>query len=195
MATPPDPVNNPRRVAQAALQEARRLELQIKAIYEREPTRDELAQAAKVRAFIQGAKGHRDSAAPPPGTHVGKVHKPDDPPWASAYYSRHEKTGAPKIDVFTGPDGMPGLGNIYPHVHYYEQPSKGEAGAIASLDHGKGSQKHAGGISFAPGSTAKDIADQLTILQQAIATAGPNAADVQNEVDRLRDALNENRRK
>jgi hypothetical protein len=194
MATPPDPVNNPRRAAQAALQEARRLELQIQAIYEREPTSDELAQAAKVRARIQEAKGRQDTAGLPAGTHVGKVHDPDDPPWASAYYSRHQKTGAPKIDMYTGADGMPRLGNIYPHVHYYEQPSKGEAGAIASLDHGGGSSNHAGRIDFAPGSAAKDIADQLTILRQAIATAGPSAADVQNEVDRLRDALNESRR-
>ncbi len=194
MATPPDPAQDPRRAAQAALQEARRLEREIKMIYEREPTREELAQAAEVRARIQEAKSNQDTSLAP-GTHVGKVHEPDDPPWASAYYSRHERTGAPKIDVFTDPDGMPRLGNIYPHVHYYEQPSKGEAGAIASLDHGKGSQKHAGGISFAPGSAAKDIANQLTILQQAIATAGPSAADVQKEVDRLRDALNESRRK
>lgn len=195
IATQPDPGSDPQRAAEAALAEAARIYRELLQVYRREPTRDELAQAANVRARILEAKRQVQSTDLPPGTHVGKVHETDDPPWASKYDTGvdHNRTGEPKIDVYTDSDGMPRLGNLYPHVHYYEQPARGEAGATASLDHGKGDGKHAGNISFAHES-AKAIADQLTILQKAIASAG-EAAEVENEVNRLRDALNESRSK
>jgi hypothetical protein len=184
MAAPPAPAHDPQRAAQTALREAERLARQIAATYAREATEAERERAQQLRAQERLQEFHAtfDPTKTPPGTHMWKV---QNEPVVSDYNS---KTG--KINMYTNKDCMPIYGNIYPHVHYYEFPT--QMGAVASMEHGKAG--HAGHTSFGPGDSGRIVADQLTILRQAIADPSASPADVDRQVAILRQAVDRSRR-
>jgi hypothetical protein len=166
---PPDPERDPYEAARAVLEEAQRLATGAR------------AQQIRVIEQVADHKLSFDPAAVPDGYHMWQV---QPQPSASDY---NERTG--KMNVYTGKDGMPIRGNRYPHVHYFESAT--EIGAVASVDH----EVHAGRIIFAPDASAGDIANELTILRQAIADENASVEEVERQVAELREALARSRRR
>ncbi len=91
---------------------------------------------------------------------------------ASQYNSR---TG--KIDVYTDAEGMPRLGNVYPHVHEFSSPN-GDDGVTASVRAGKGEGNHVGGSTLPPGTSGRDLARVAAVAAARAVVAQADSSHV-----------------
>lgn len=169
---------------QHSAENAQQLIDEILAIMAREPTEAERGRTEQlgVAERLHAHSNTFDQTQVPPGTRLWQV---QTEPVASDY---NVTTG--KMNVYTGSDGMPILGNVYPHVHYWENPDDPQqSGAVASLAHGS----HSTPVLFGQGADYSAVVEHVKILEQAIADAALSPAEVDERVAHLREGLERRR--